>query len=116
MKLLKRTADQAKKSLVLITSEAGLLPLAGSVGVHVAKTLQSKPAIPSAPKIADKPIDVDQDDIDDVELDATKPVGDLADDETIEVDNDDIPEAATDKIKSKKAGTKKIKIPNFDKF
>src|SRR5687767_6301854 len=49
MKLLKRTADDAKKHLVLITSEAGLLPLAGAVGVHVAKSLQSKPEIPDAP-------------------------------------------------------------------
>src|SRR6266545_779348 len=49
MKLLKRTADEAKKHLVLITGEAGLLPLAGSVGLHVAKTLQSRPEIPTAP-------------------------------------------------------------------
>ena len=32
MKLLKRSADQAKKQLVLITSEAGLLPLARTFG------------------------------------------------------------------------------------
>lgn len=49
MKLLKRTADEAKKHLVLITSETGLLPLAGSVGIYVAKTLQSRPEIPPAP-------------------------------------------------------------------
>lgn len=47
MKLLKRTADDAKKHLVLITAEAGLMPLAGSVGMYVAKTLQSKPEIPA---------------------------------------------------------------------
>src|SRR5438105_4435466 len=46
MKLLKRTADAEKKSLVLITSEAGLMPLAGTVGLYVAKTLQTKPAVP----------------------------------------------------------------------
>jgi hypothetical protein len=50
MKLLKRAADEAKKHVVLITSEAGLLPLAGMVGLHVAKTLTSKPEIPLAPK------------------------------------------------------------------
>src|SRR5665213_1487746 len=49
MKLLKRAADSSKKNLVLITTEAGLLPLAGAAGVHVAKTLTSKPAIPLAP-------------------------------------------------------------------
>jgi hypothetical protein len=36
MKLLKRTADNANKHLVLITNETGLLPLAGAVGIYVA--------------------------------------------------------------------------------
>lgn len=118
MKLLKRTADDAKKSIVLITSETGLLPLAGAVGVHVAKTLQSKPAIPAAPKTADTPIAVNQDDIDDVELDPAKSVGALANDEdTIQVDNEDKPvDAGAAAATAKKAGKKKIKIPNFDKF
>ena len=49
MKLLKRSSDESDKNIVLITSEAGLLPIAGSVGVHTAKTLQSKPTIPPAP-------------------------------------------------------------------
>src|SRR4051794_27538900 len=49
MKLLKRASDDAKKHLVLITSEPGLMPLAGAAGVHVASTLNSKPTIPVAP-------------------------------------------------------------------
>jgi hypothetical protein len=49
MKLLKRSADDAGKKLVLITSEQGLLPLAGSVGVFVASSLQSRPEVPEAP-------------------------------------------------------------------
>jgi len=48
MKLLKRRAETAKKHIVLITSEAGLMPLAGLAGVHVASTLQSKPEVPLA--------------------------------------------------------------------
>src|SRR6185437_3032447 len=48
MKLLKRAADIAKKHLVLITTGANLMPLAGSVGLHVASTPQSKPEIPPA--------------------------------------------------------------------
>ncbi len=47
MKLLKKAADDDKKRLVLITAESGLLPLAGLVGLHVAKTLQSKPEVPT---------------------------------------------------------------------
>ena len=49
MKLLKRSAEEAKKHLVLITNEAGLLPLAGTVGLYVAKSLQSKPEVPMVP-------------------------------------------------------------------
>lgn len=120
MKLLKRTADDEKKNMVLITSEAGLLPLAGAVGVHVAKTLQSKPAIPAAPKTgSDKPVSVTGDEIEDVALDEHKSVGELAgEEETIEVDNDDKPEAALAGAAAAKATgkKKKIKIPNFDKF
>lgn len=46
MKLLKRSADNDKKHLVLITSEPSLLPLAANVGMYVARNLQSKPEIP----------------------------------------------------------------------
>jgi hypothetical protein len=46
MKLLKKAASAAHKQIVLITSETSLLPLAGLAGLHVAKTLQSKPEIP----------------------------------------------------------------------
>jgi hypothetical protein len=49
MKLLKKAAGDDKKHLVLITSEASILPLAGSIGLYVAKTLNSKPEVPEAP-------------------------------------------------------------------
>src|ERR1700683_4768424 len=54
MKLLKRAADASKKNAVLITSEAGLLPLAGAAGLHVAKTLTTRPEIPTAPALAEE--------------------------------------------------------------
>src|SRR5438105_15331795 len=50
MRLLKRSADNAGKNVVLITSETALLPLAGAAGLHVAKNLQSKPEIPPSPR------------------------------------------------------------------
>jgi hypothetical protein len=53
MKLLKRAADEDKKHLVLITSEVGLLPLAGLAGVLVASSLTSKPTVPMAPMAND---------------------------------------------------------------
>ena len=53
MKLLKRSADESKKNLVLITTESGLMPLAGAVGLHVAKTPNSRPEIPMGPAAMD---------------------------------------------------------------
>ena len=126
MKLLTRSADDAKKHLVLITSEAGLLPLAGVVGVHVAKTLQSKPAIPPTPVSPDAKNDTPDtvsETIEDAPVDATKPVGELAglpitgEEETIEVDNDTAEAAAPAKAGAKtKKANKSLKIPNFKKF
>ncbi|MEO8784712.1 MAG: hypothetical protein ABI221_00020 [Candidatus Saccharimonadales bacterium] len=139
MKLLRRSTDNAKKQLVLITSEAGLLPLAGAVGIHVAKNLQSKPAIPSGPDTSDVPESlIDEEEVDndeDPELDDSMPVGELAgqpaavaaaaampavEEEAIDLDNDhdEDQSAATSKSK-KKAKTpkdKKLKVPNFDRF
>lgn len=144
MKLLKKAADHANKHLVLITSEAGLLPLAGAAGVYVAKNLQSKPEIPSVLEAPDPheelqaavPAAAAAAEEAEKEVDKQKPVGELAGDkptpkpketeETIEVDNDGdelssaVGATATKDMKPKKAkkakGEGKNKIPNFDKF
>ncbi|HUS26222.1 MAG TPA: hypothetical protein VMY99_02655 [Nevskiaceae bacterium] len=137
MKLLKRTSDAAKKHIVLITSDPGLLPLAGTVGLHVAKTLQSKPEIPPAPGAPIEPSDdiddalQDGDDSEAAETaaDRSKPVGELAksapasalmpdDEDVIQMDDADLdaglpPAAAPGKAKGK---NKKLKVPNFNKF
>lgn len=145
MKLLKRTAETAQKNLVLVTTEAGLLPLAGSVGLHVADTPTSKPAIPPAPVgPSDEPEDIDEpldivdnttpaEDTDfDTKAAAGKSVGELAAapaagkvaddviDENIDMDDegdDDsgVPAAAAAKT-AKSKKNKKLKIPNFDSF
>ena len=87
MKLLKRSADETSKNLVLITSEAGLLPLAANVGMYVAKNLQSKPEIPHVPSaVAELPDDFEESiSMDDPDARLVKPgldksaaVGDLA--------------------------------------
>jgi len=80
MKLLKRAADADKKNLVLITSEAGLLPLAGVAGVHVAKTINSKPEIPASPEAFDDTEETvgEDDTVEDEEVDPNKPIGVLA--------------------------------------
>lgn len=128
MKLLKRTAENEKKSVVLITSETALLPLAGAVGIHVAKTLQSKPEIPPAPmSVMAAANTADQDE--DVQLDKSTSVGQLSgvpdDEQSIELDNSEVPDAnnKTDtqdgsgkKAKKENTAQKKFKIPNFEKF
>lgn len=144
MKLLKRTAENANKNLVLVTSEAGLMPLAGAVGLHVASTPTSKPSIPSAPALpGDEPEDVEAplnivdgtadetDDDFDPDAAATKSVGELAAsgvasalkpqdvDESIDMAADE------DSIGANKGGeqpttklkkNKKLRVPNFDSF
>ncbi len=121
MRLLKRSADSAKKKLVLITSEPGLLPLAGAVGLYTAKTLQSKPSIPPAPVSKESISVVSSDDVPTVneptEVNPTKSVGELngEDPDSIEIDNSDgKPDKKTKKTTGKK--DKKLKIPDFDRF
>lgn len=132
IKLLKRTADEAKKHVVLITSEEGLLPLAGSVGMFVARNLQSKPEIPSAPEVPDgdandakEAIDLSEGEDDEPKLDSNKPVGELAgaagigaaagaaaardDDEEIELDNTDNESEKPDSSEDSSKKSKKSK-------
>jgi hypothetical protein len=136
MKLLKRAADDAKKNIVLITAEAGLLPLAGAAGVHVAKTLTSKPEIPSAPTLDDATEEAVEDDEEPDEITSDtagdQPIGKLAGlgtaaaagdgVETLELDDDETPEeaAAADQPKGRDfkppKQDKKLKIPDFNRF
>jgi len=141
MKLLKRTAETADKNLVLVTSESGLMPLAGAVGLHVASTPTSKPAIPTAPVgPGDEPENIDEplsivdgnateDDDFDPSAAASKSVGDLAAaggasklsdqdvDESIDM-NDDTDESADGVTEpaEKPVKDKKLRVPNFDSF
>jgi len=142
MKLLKRSADESKKNVVLITSEAGLLPLAGMVGLHVAKTLNTKPEIPTAPTTNDDEETVDEEaglfGTDEPEIDRNQPVGQLAGAaglgaaalagdgvETVELPDDELPAdqaANAAKVTGAAALAKKpkkdksLKVPNFDSF
>lgn len=123
LKLLKRTATTSKKNVVLITSDPTLLPLAGAVGMHVAKTPQSKPAIPPPPPTQnDSAITVDDTEAESPEpaIDPNTSVGQLAGalaaEETIELDNDSEAAAATPIAAAKKSLNKKLRVPDFDRF
>ncbi len=126
MKLLKRTAKEEHKRLVLITSEANLIPLAGAVGIHVAKTLQSKPAIPPPPEVNKQEETLDDDETgEEPDIDHSKSIGELAGmtavagagkadgEETIDVNNT---EDDSEKTPAKKNKKSKINVPNFEKF
>lgn len=127
MRLLKRTAGSAGKNVVLITSEAALLPLAGAASIHVAKNLQSKPEIPPSPVDLpqEKPeISEDPDaeiDAKDAKLDYHRSIGGLAasravdEPETIPLDDAE-EEEETEATPKKKPRDKKLKIPNFERF
>lgn len=80
MKLLKKSADNDKKHLVLITAEAGLLPLAAATELFVAKNLQTKPEIPDVQSLTPLSSDVQEDDteLQDITLDRSQPIGALA--------------------------------------
>lgn len=135
MKLLKRSAEGAKKQLVLITTETGLLPLAGSVGLYVADSLQSKPEIPAGPdEISGGPAEEALTLEDEPEAEYTadnaadKPVGELSKtaagsslpitagvDTVNQVSQPDTSVAAKPP-KGKKGTNKKLKVPSFGRF
>lgn len=133
LKLLQKSANSHHKKVVLVTSEASLLPLAGAVGMYIAHTLESAPEIPSSPDVSDKPLSVTEE-VDEEEPDLSKPVGVLAgltpipiprakpEDDSIELDNEEKPAETSHltsdakKIKNKTPKQKKIKVPNFEKF
>lgn len=132
MKLLKRAAGESKKNLVLITTEAGLLPLAGAAGIHVARSLTSKPEIPAAPAApvdSETALPLDAEETADQPLDKSASVGALsgaaasADGvETLVLDDENLPPEADAATAPKtfepqaKNKNKKLAVPNFERF
>ena len=138
MRLLKRAADAASKNLVLVTTEASLLPLAGAVGLHTAASPTSKPIIPEAPVLPDEnevedieePVALDGAELPKEDFDpkqeAATPVGALAGLDAIDeevVESDDEPEetlasaaAEADVADETPKRDKKLAVPSFDSF
>ncbi len=133
MRLLKRSADSADKSVVLISSDEALWPLAGAAGLHVAKNLQSLPAVPPSPKGTALPAPELAEDLPDEEpqegdeksakLDYHRSIGELAashagdDSEAIALEDEDEAAVATKTTKpAPPPKNKRLKIPNFDRF
>lgn len=122
LRLLARTAENAGKRVVLITSSHALASLAASAKIPVAKTLQSPPRLADTPDKSSS-----DDDSEDVIEGGDLPVGDHAglkgeeeeeiivpeDFENIDMDSDAAPK------KNAKADDKKkprVKVPDFGTF
>ncbi len=141
MQLLKKSAEDDAKSLVLITNDDQVIRLAGQSAMHVSGSLQSKPYIPELLSSDDSAIEEVSDTVStsdsskasatpdpaqpdvyagDEKVDLATPIGQLAgvdDDEEIELDNStDIPEEDAIAEETKKSSASKIKVPNFGKF
>ncbi len=124
MKLLKKSAASLHKSLVLITSDTSIYPLAGAARLHVAKSLQSKPTIPASPHVTSDSGVITSDEFADAPETGTVPSETSAaaaavTDDVIELDNT---EKASKKDKSDLAAgvpvhkNRKLMVPNFNRF
>lgn len=131
MRLLNRAAENAGKRLVLITGNSSLVVLAASAAIPVAKTLQSKPEIPTSVKF-DAPSSEEV--IDGNELpvgmyaDAKEDTGADAEIETLPAFDSLTPAAASAKplkkatppapgqAPAKPKAKKGFKVPNFNTF
>ena len=122
LKLLMRSAKEAKKTVVLVTAQKSLVSLAGGVGMHIAKDLHSKPAVPKGPELESEPADIIGSS--EVELDPEASIGDLDDkhaDKPSKKGSKDDKKSDDKKSKDDKdskvsSSGKKLKVPNFDKF
>lgn len=114
MKLIKKAEDTYKKSVVLITNNANVLPIAGAAGLHTAKNLASKPIlhkVATESKKAEQPIELVDDGSAAVVGTAAAADAVAADSDVIELDN-------TVKEPKQKGVpfNKKLKVPNFHSF
>ncbi len=114
-RLLKRAAEDSQKRVVLITNDSALLMIAGGLGLHIAKNLQSKPYLPEAPEVPSGEDTVIEGDLSD--LDPKTMVGDLAGGAVVAESVTKTADQTTGKAKkSDEAGKKLFKIPNFERF
>ena len=133
MKLLKKAAAESKKRVVLISSEPSIQSIAAVAGVHLASSLNSKPAIPKRAKttsvatISSNELDTSVTDSDDeIASDESSVASNIAKTEqsdTIELDNTstDAKEVPAGTIaqtanETQKKKSRMPKIPDFGSF
>ncbi len=120
MRLLKRTADAAKKHLVIISNSSALAALAASANIPVAKNLQTKPEIAEIPvlKVDDNDV-IDGNDLPVGDIaSATKPKlpSDRAVDDVIAISSATTSTSGADAKKPVRGKKSESKVPNFSTF
>jgi hypothetical protein len=119
MKILNRAATASSKQIVLVTSEPGVLKLAGLAGVFVANTLQSKPFVPEVQKTAPQESHIEEISEESVpeNVDEEK---NTQQSQPTDSDNSKTAQPRASKADTKKKDSKKknskLKVPNFDSF
>ena len=120
-KLLARTAKDTGKAVVLVTADGALLKLAAGAGIPVAKSLQSKPEIPTSNNVIADVIEPESDVIDGEEAEAiaeTEKEVAKADEKSVveSVDLSDENTESEEEPDGKKKLKKKSAVPNFDRY
>lgn len=119
MKILNRAANASSKQIVLVTSEPGILKLAGLAGVFVAGTLQSKPYVPEAEKALPKENHIEEitDESSSDEL-AENTIPEQTEAKNVKPAKESQSSNSKNSKKSKDKTKKdsKLKVPNFDSF
>ena len=125
IKLIAKTAKSKDKAAVIITTDPSLIKLSAFSGLPVAKTLNSRPMLPSeftnrkkqeTEELAEKDLDMPaEDDSNSEEVIDDKPKKKAKIDDEMALDSDEVEE---DDKKNKKKKDNKLteKIPNFDKY
>ena len=127
IKLIAKTAKAGDKAAVIVTTDPSLVKLSALSGLPVAKTLNSRPMLPSeftkrkkqeTEELAEKDLDMPAEDdsqAEEVIDDAPKK---KAKKDDVELDSDDVEDEKDDKKKQKSKKDSKLaqKIPNFDKY
>ncbi|MBR1801979.1 hypothetical protein IJ768_01980 [Candidatus Saccharibacteria bacterium] len=126
IKLIAKTAKAGDKAVVVVTTDPSLVKLSAFSGLPVAKTLNSRPMLPSeftkrkkqeTEELAEKDLDMPAEDDSNAEEIIDEKSKKKAEKDDVELDSDDVEEDKNKKKKKSKKDNKLTeKIPNFDKY
>ena len=127
LKLLKNASEEAKKRVVLISSEPAIESISAVAGMHIAQSLSSKPYVPKRAKpigsetITSKELDVTDNGVEETVEEAVQ-IDEKVESDTIELDNtqnvaEELPEGTLALAGGAKEVKKnRFKIPDFSSF